>query len=80
MFKSHNKDTRTTPDARRRSGVFIVNFEHISHLVLVFLLLTLNMEMPMGMQNHAFTSEDINPSQPIVNFILKLVVWFTKIK
>ena len=26
-----------------RSGVFIVNFEHISHLVLVFLLLTLNM-------------------------------------
>ena len=26
----------------RRSGVFIVNFEHISHLVLVFLLLTLN--------------------------------------
>ena len=28
---------------RRRSGVFIVNFELISHLFLVFLLLTLNM-------------------------------------
>ena len=27
---------------RRRSGVFIVNFEHVSHLVLVFLLLTLS--------------------------------------
>ena len=27
---------------RRRSGVFIVNFEHVSHLFLVFLLLTLN--------------------------------------
>ena len=27
----------------RRSGVFIVIFEFISHLVLVFLLLTLNM-------------------------------------
>ena len=27
----------------RRSGIFIVNFEHISHLVLVLLLLTLNM-------------------------------------
>ena len=27
----------------RRSGVFIVNLKHISHLVLVFLLLTLNM-------------------------------------
>ena len=25
-----------------RSGVFIVNFEHISHLALVFLLLTLS--------------------------------------
>ena len=34
-----NKDI----DARCRSGVFIVNFEHISALVLVFLLLTLNM-------------------------------------
>ena len=27
----------------RRSGVFIVKFEYISHLLLVFLLLTLNM-------------------------------------
>ena len=26
----------------RRSGVFIVNFEHVSHIFLVFLLLTLN--------------------------------------
>ena len=33
-----------TPEQyQRRSGVFIVNFEHISHLALVFLLLTLNM-------------------------------------
>ena len=30
------------------SGVFIVNFEHISHLVLVFLLLTLGMWLPVG--------------------------------
>ena len=29
------------PLAYWRSGVFIVNFEHISHLVIVFLLLTL---------------------------------------
>ena len=27
---------------RRRSGFFIINFEHISHLFLVLLLLTLN--------------------------------------
>ena len=36
MFKVNNKDTTTT------SGAFIVNFEQISHLALVFLLLTLN--------------------------------------
>ena len=36
--------TRKKPEQRqgRCSGVFIVNFEHISHLFLVFLLLTLN--------------------------------------
>ena len=28
-------------------GVFIINFEHISHLVLVFLMLTLNI-VPIG--------------------------------
>ena len=32
----------------RSSGVFIVNFEHISHLFLEFLLLTLNMWLPTG--------------------------------
>ena len=46
-----SKLTIKTPDRRcsnltvnfeqRRSGVFIVHFEYISHLVLVFLLLTL---------------------------------------
>ena len=36
--------TIKTPERRRlrRSGVFMVNFEHISYLFLVFLLLTLN--------------------------------------
>ena len=34
MFKPIGRD-------RPRSGVFIVNSEHISHLALVFLLLTL---------------------------------------
>ena len=32
----------------RRSGVFIVNFEHISHRVLVFLLLNLNRWLHTG--------------------------------
>ena len=34
MFNVNSKDTRTMP---RRSAVFIVKFEHISHIVLVFL-------------------------------------------
>ena len=44
MFKVNNKD----PERRqwRHSGVFIVNFEHISYLVLVFLLLALNIKLP----------------------------------
>ena len=61
MFKVNNTNTRTgceicpkltikTPERRhwRRSGVFIANFGHISHLVLVFLLLTSNMWLPAG--------------------------------
>ena len=43
MFKVNNKNTR-----RRRSGVFFVNFEHISHLFLVFLFLTLQKQMLVG--------------------------------
>ena len=55
MFKVNSRNTRTrceiyseltikTPEWHhcRRSGVFIVNFEHISHLLLVLLLLTLS--------------------------------------
>ena len=38
MLKVNNKDTRY-----HRSGIFIVNFEHISHLILVILLFTFNM-------------------------------------
>ena len=36
MFKVNNKN------------MVMVNFEHISDLVLVFLLLTLNMKLPAG--------------------------------
>ena len=56
LLKVNNRHNRTRceicskliikiPERRqwRRSGIFIVNFEHISHLFLVFLLLTLNM-------------------------------------
>ena len=39
MFRVNNRNTRRH---WRRSGVFIVNFEHISHLVIVVLLLILS--------------------------------------
>ena len=38
MLEVSNKDT----------SVFIINFDYISHLALVFLLLTLNMKLPAG--------------------------------
>ena len=41
MFKANNKDTRTTPGEH-------INFEHVSHRTLVFLLLALNMWLPVG--------------------------------
>ena len=62
MFKVNKRNTWTrckicskltikTPERRkwRRSGVFTVNFEYISHLVLVFSLSTLSRKMPDGM-------------------------------
>ena len=47
MFKANNRSTRARCEMCSKSksntlGAFIVNFEHILHLVLVFLLLTLS--------------------------------------
>ena len=42
MFKVNNGNTRTRSETWRCSDVFIVYSEHMSHLVLVFLLLTLS--------------------------------------
>ena len=39
----------------RRSGVFIVNFEQISHIVMVLLLLSLNKKMPAGVYHEQFS-------------------------
>ena len=46
-----SKSTIKTSERRqwRRSSVFIVNFELTSHLILVFLLLILNKQLPTGM-------------------------------
>ena len=48
MLKVNNNDTRKTPGVALVA--FVVNFEYVSHLVLVFLLLTLNMYLPAGQQ------------------------------
>ena len=61
MFKVNDRKTRArcqvcskltvkTPERRQcdRSGVFIVNFEHISYFILVFLLLILSRQIPAG--------------------------------
>ena len=57
MFKVNNRKTRTKCEICskliktlewRHSCVCIVNFEHISHLLLVFLLLKLSRQMPAG--------------------------------
>ena len=49
--------------AWRRSGIFIVNFAHISHLALVFLLLTLNMSLP--------AEEKLKSKLPLLILLLK---------
>ena len=37
---------------RRYWRRYIVNFKHVSHLVLVFLLLTLNMQLPAMLEHN----------------------------
>ena len=54
LFKDNNRNTRTRCEIYSKlicSGVFIVNFEHISHLVLVLLLLTLSKYLQAGKEN-----------------------------
>ena len=67
MFKVNYRKTRSsceicsksivkTPERRhwRRLGVFIANYEYISHLVLVFLLLALSKQLPTGLKRILF--------------------------
>ena len=51
LFKANSRNTIKRCDTCSKLtsfGVFIVNFEHISHLSLVFLLLTLSKQMLAG--------------------------------
>ena len=73
MFKVSNKDTtRTTPS----SGVFIVNFEHISHFVLVFLLLTLSRKMSAGKKCETCSKLTIKTLKRFLRHTSHLVLMF----
>ena len=48
-WEIYSKLTIKTPERRHcRSGIYIVNFDHISHLFLVFLFLTLSNKKILG--------------------------------
>ena len=62
MFKVNNRNTTTRCEICSRLTIKTpdVNFEHISHLMLVFLLLTLNMQLPAGILINHFTIPSFN--------------------
>ena len=85
LLKLNNRSTRTRCEICskltiktqerskwRRSGVFIGNFEPISQLVLVFLLLTLNMKLQTGCHHFILSWLDILPYESIIPAIIYL--------
>ena len=73
LFKVNNRNTRTiyeiyskltikTPkwSQWRHSGAFIVNFEHILHIALLFLLLTLKSKCQLGVRWNGWRSLYLN--------------------
>ena len=77
MFKVNNKNTRRRH--WRRSSVFIVKFEYVSHFFFVFLMITLNLYLLPGrylIKPLGYTVFTVNSSSNRipVNFI-KLLRW-----
>ena len=81
LFKVNNRKTRTrceiclkltikTPKRCHwcQSGVFFVNFEHILHLILVFLLITLSRQMLAGKLNSLKQKLILEPIFPKIVF------------
>ena len=77
MCKIRSKLTIKTPEWRqwRRSGVFIVNFEHISYIFHFFLLLTLSKYMTAGYKLNSFKKYHCLVFQPQYSemFFLKTI-------
>ena len=63
------KITIKTPERHqwRRSGVFVANFEHIPNLIPGLLLLTLNIQLPVGKTKFGFWN-------PLMNISWKLII------
>ena len=79
MCEICSKLTIKTPEPRhkRRSGVFIVNFEQISHIVLLFLLLTLKTSLPAGSGDSVLHSK-LTLSSTVPNIFitfLTIIAW-----
>ena len=72
MLKLNQRNTRTRCEicssVKNRPGDFIVNFEHISHLIVMFLLLILNMYLQAGALIWP-TSEDKRLSQRLSKLV-----------
>ena len=78
LTSSCSKLTIKSPERRhwRLCGVFIVSFEHISQLVLVFLLLTLNRQMRTEIFESKFEDDPLTSSA----LLLKKLSWIPKMK
>ena len=57
LFKVNNKDTSTT--SKRHFGVFIVSFEQIFHIVLVFTLLVLTSKYRLDFHDNSTIKESL---------------------
>ena len=78
-FEICSKLTIKTPERRHwcRSGVFIVNFEHISHLVQVFLLLTLNKYLPAGWSTCKYVVSDVLSNLKFKRYVAIKHLWWS---
>ena len=74
MFKNLSRPYHFKFFLRRPPGVFIVNFEHISYLALLFLLLTLNLQLTAG-RNWIFTKTFTDkPLQQTLSWIYSCII------
>ena len=78
MCKACSKLTMKTPEERkwRRSGVFTVDFEQISHIFLVFLLLTLNIILLPGLGYAYYKSVSVSNLDIYLFIYLYKLIYF----